>query len=50
MIVQQITPTPRFARGNAGELCLCTKLAAVFYAENAEDEATLRKIIEEIVK
>lgn len=50
MIVQQVTPSPRFGKGVDGELCLITKLAAVFYAENADDEAWLRKTIEEIVK
>ncbi len=50
MIIQQVIPSSRFARGKDGELCLQTKLAVVFYAENADDEAWLTKAVEEIVK
>jgi hypothetical protein len=50
MIVMQITPNPRFARGKDGELILTTKLAAAFYAENAEDEETLRAMVEGLIK
>jgi len=50
MIVQQVTPKPRFARGIDRELCLQTKLAVVIYAENAEEEIRIRKIIDELVR
>lgn len=50
MIVQQVTPAPRFTRGSEGEIALSTRLAIAIYAENATEEEWLRDLINEIMR